>query len=35
METTDRGFYTPQDAYEDRQEGGAREINDWLEACGP
>ncbi|CAM9670602.1 unnamed protein product [Ectocarpus fasciculatus] len=28
METTDRGFYTPQDAYEDRQEGGAREIND-------
>lgn len=34
METTDRGFYTPQDAYEDRQEGGAREINDWLEAVG-
>ncbi|CAM9740124.1 unnamed protein product [Ectocarpus sp. 4 AP-2014] len=27
METTDRGFYTPQDAYEDRQEGGEREIN--------
>ncbi|CAB1105846.1 unnamed protein product [Ectocarpus sp. CCAP 1310/34] len=35
MEATDRGFYTPQDAYEDRQEGGAREINDGLEACRP